>query len=130
MSYVNWGDIPIVKFSELEGQVITRIEGLKEGSERVEFHTATHKYIMLHHQSCCENVDIDEIHGDPKVLLNTPIVMADESYSAGDNACGTYTWTFYKLRTAKGDVTIKWYGESSGYYSEYVDFHRVENDGK
>jgi len=51
--------------------------------------------------------------------------MAEEVTEAGSNDWDTYTWTFYKFATAKGYVTIRWYGTSNGYYSESVDIEEV-----
>lgn len=94
-------------------------------------------FLMYHSQDCCEEVTIDDIIGDVQDLVGSPIVMAEEVIGADEDSKvdpygyqdGSYTWTFYKLGTAKGSVTIRWYGASNGYYSESVDISQV-TEGK
>ena len=121
----------MAEFSELVGKTITLIEG-GVGSDVMRFHCDDGTtYVMLHEQDCCESVDVDDIDSDLDTLIGSPILVAEESTS-DKNPPGvvakeyqdSFTWTFYKLATAKGHVTIRWYGESNGYYSESVSFER------
>lgn len=117
-------------FYTLIGKTIVKIDGLKQGSESVLFTCDSGEvFEMCHRQDCCETVSIDDVNGDAGDLLNTPIVVASESTSNDQNAFGgtceyddSQTWTFYTLRTIKGTVSIRWFGQSNGYYSESVSF--------
>lgn len=113
--------------SDLQGKTLSKIT--KQDNEIVFACTDGSVYKMFHRQDCCENVDIDDIVGDLNDLIGYPITMAEEVSGDGEPPQNeydeSYTWTFYKLATLKGYVNIKWYGSSNGYYSESVDFERI-----
>lgn len=119
------------EFSELVGATIREIIGGANGSEEILFKTDRGTFRMYHYQNCCESVSVDDIAGDMLDLLGSPVVKAEESSNADERESldvMTSTWTFYLISTAKGSVTIRWYGTSNGYYSERVSFERVKSD--
>jgi len=92
------------------------------------------EYVMYHEQDCCERVTIEDICGDVYNLVGSEILMAEECVSSEpmpnqivDEFDNSFTWTFYKFATNKGYVTIRWYGESNGYYSESVSFSATKD---
>ncbi len=117
-----------VQFQELVGKTLTGITGAV-GDERITLKTTDGSEYLLHHnQDCCESVLVEDINGDLNDLIGSEILIAEEATS-NKNPEGvtpeyqdSFTWTFYKLGTAKGHVVIRWYGESNGYYGEEVDF--------
>lgn len=113
-------------FATLVGETLTEIRGLDTGSDQVTFTTASGRTFRMHHsQDCCESVSLNEIVGEVTDLIGSPLLKADESSNSDekpDEHADSWTWTFYHLATIKGYVTLRWLGESNGYYSESVDF--------
>lgn len=122
-------------FSNLKGKTLVNVEVKKDSDgDKLIFMTNDLKvYTMCHYQDCCESVYLEDVVGDLKDLLFTPILVAEESASStppeGEEvrSSESETWTFYKLATIKGYVDMRWYGSSNGYYSESVNF-REEPD--
>lgn len=104
----------------LVGKTLSHIEAT--GAEIRFYCSDGNNYMLYHAQDCCESVTIEEIIGDLDDLIGTPITLASEDVNRGNSGCET--WTFYNIATKKGHVTIRWYGESNGYYSESVDFSK------
>lgn len=121
--------------SVLLGKTLKSITGQPEGDEMIFITDQGERYKMHHFQDCCESVYINDICGDLEDLIGSPIIRAEERSSEdwpNDVEKPEYdpescTWTFYELATIKGSVTIRWLGESNGYYSESVDISEIES---
>lgn len=122
-------------FSMLQGKTLTKVEQI--GDDVIRFEADDGKVYQLYHsQDCCESVVVEDISGDLADLVGTPILLAEEAVSdnhdnpsfapPGSEGGESDTWTFYKLRTIKGSVDIRWHGSSNGYYSESVYFAEGE----
>ena len=115
--------------SELIGKTMRAVT--QKGRDSIDFESVDgERWRMYHAQDCCELCDIEDVCGDLADLVGSPIVMAEASTNSdapkpGEYPPDSFTWTFYKLATAKGYVTIRWYGESNGYYSETASFGRI-----
>jgi hypothetical protein len=120
------------KFEDLAGKVVLGISG-NVGDDEMIFKTDDGVYKLYHQQDCCETVDISDIIGDQQDVIDSPVLLAEVVTHENNNPAGlkipeyqdSFTWTFYKLSTIKGSITIRWYGESNGYYSQEVDFVKI-----
>jgi hypothetical protein len=115
-------------FSELIGKTLVSCDAKRYG-EQVRFETESgERYRMYHSQDCCENVYLEDICGDISDLIGSPIIQAEESTNKDvventeASQHDSFTWTFYRIATAKGQVVLRWYGESNGWYAEDVSF--------
>jgi hypothetical protein len=118
-----------IPFETLLGKTFRSVSG-EVGGELVTFITEQgEEFRMFHDQDCCESVYIEDICGELSWLVGSPVTLAEESSNSDDpppadgGEPDSYTWTFYRVATAKGLVVIRWYGESNGYYSESVDLY-------
>lgn len=80
-------------------------------------------FTFYHEQDCCEHVYIADTVGEPMSLKGWKLLLVDmeatrESSCDGDES---KTTTVVKFVTDENTVSVKWIGESNGYYSESVD---------
>jgi hypothetical protein len=118
-------------FEDLVGKTLSSVENIDD-IELYFITTEDEEFKLYHQQDCCESVSIEDICGDLNDLVGSPILLAEEvegDCERDPDEYESHTWTFYKISTNKGSVTIRWYGTSNGYYSESVDFCRVDKKG-
>jgi hypothetical protein len=116
----------LTTINDLIGAILVEITGCEKDSEEIIFKSSDGKqWKMFHLQDCCEDVYLEDVCGDVKDLINSPILRAECVTEEDYTKYGTCTWSFYKFATINGEVVIRWYGASNGYYSEKVDFMRI-----
>lgn len=121
------------KLDELLDKELVKIEVSSDKDEILFTCNTGERFRMYHEQDCCELVQLEDICGDLNDLIGSPIIIALESSANNSDHDvpsikndDSFTWTFYNLATIKGHVTLRWYGGSSGYYSEEVQFEQVK----
>jgi hypothetical protein len=113
-----------VDVEEMQDQTFTSV---RADHDTVTFENDKVRYVLYHEQDCCELVVVEDIIGDLEDLENLPLLIAREDTNAEGEELpnsDSYTWTFYNFATFKGYVTIRFLGESNGYYSEDVSVRK------
>lgn len=115
----------MAEISDLIGKTLTKIERL---TAQLFFYVGDEMWRMHHKQDCCEQVTLEDVAGDFEDLVGVPLLVAEET--TNNLSASHQQWTFYKFGTTKGWVTLRWYGESNGYYSVSVDFEKCDELGR
>lgn len=92
-------------------------------------------FVFHHQQDCCESVLIEDVSGDLTDLIGSPITEAEcvteeTDIDEPESEHKHMTWSFYKFRTAKGAVTVKWQGMSNGCYSEEAELLVIDKPSR
>lgn len=119
-----------MNISEIVGMTFSSISMNEAKDEIVFAREDGTQYKMFHNQDCCECVVVEDLEGELSDLEGAPILYAEESTQTeapeGSEPCDdSNLWTFYRIRTIKGSIVIRWHGSSNGYYGESVDFEKL-----
>lgn len=107
--------------NEMLGKIFYSVEKNSEGNELIfRMNGWESVFKFFHEQDCCESVWIEDIAGELTDLEGVPITEAEVVTNKDSCHDESRTWTFFKFGTEKGCVTVRWCGESNGYYSESV----------
>lgn len=109
--------------SDFIGETPYKVD-LTEDRRILTFYMESGKVFKMMSDEDCSYIRLYDIIGDLSDLEHSKILKATEDINneaLGFESDDSYTWTFYNFATMKGYVTLRWLGESNGYYSETVD---------
>lgn len=118
----------------LIGRTLTDIDIYRASEEMRLADTEGRRYRFYHQQEGDEKVTLHDFVGNMAHLLRSPLTQAEkvtikdthpEDMKNGYAREG-FTWTFYKLATKEGGVTLRWLGTSHGRHPADVSFAPVE----
>ena len=119
-------------FELVKGKTIVEVVGLKKQEESVVLKLGDKSELEFYHEySCCEDFWLEDFEFSGKGIVGAKILdvlLVSEKQEVTYD--GSMTWTFYKIQTDKGELFMRWCGESNGYYSEDVDIKYTSSDGK
>ena len=125
-----------VPFITLQNKIIKDIIISEEKDHIIFICDNDKKYLFAHDQDCCEDVYLESIDNDINLLLNSPILIAEETKHTNTKkylkdcaeAIDTQTWSFYKLGTINGVCVFRWYGSGGGeIYSESASLFKIKD---
>lgn len=113
------------------GMKILEVRGMKEGSREVHIETDQGTLWMYHPQECCEWVELVDVAGDPEDLVGGTIVVFEHRTEEHDikkmkvkghpkKMSKIKPYSFYAIRTTKGDITLRWEKLNDAYYGTDV----------
>lgn len=124
--------IKLDKYEELDisafkGEVLTDVV-VNQNKTEILFTFESGQLVKMHHmQDCCEDVWLEDVCGDWEDLIGRKITYAREDSHRNEAAEESETWTFYNIGSDFGSVSLRWCGQSNGYYSEEVDLKLFQN---
>lgn len=112
----------------IQNKVIKSVTGLSDSKfdDEVVFNFTDGSTFRLYHpQDCCESVYLEDCEGKVSADFEGGTLLEFEKATQDDPSTEGWgsvrQWTFYKIRTTKQDLTLRWIGESNGYYSVEVE---------
>jgi hypothetical protein len=110
---------------KLVGATILAVEGCELESTDITFSTTKGDLRLYFDKDywgrCNVHVSLEDMTGDPSDLIGGVVSVAEERSNKKEWDGKETRWTFYTIRTTKGDLDLRWYGHSNGHYSTSVN---------
>lgn len=110
---------------DLIGESIRAIEKFDDQRVIVRLRTGWQSFIFFHDQDCCELVELREANMDGIIgkVICAVSAEVDHNLPEGAEQMESFTNTTFTFKTEDGSVgTLRFLGQSNGYYSESVEF--------